>query len=49
MKIVAISVGKPREVEWRGRRIWTSIFKTPISGRVHVTRGNVEGDQEPDT
>ena len=48
MKIVAISVGKPREVEWRGRKIRTSIFKTPISGRVHVTRGNVEGDQQSD-
>ena len=48
MKLVAISVGQPREVEWRGRKVRTSIFKTPISGRVHVTRGNVEGDQQSD-
>jgi MOSC domain-containing protein YiiM len=48
MKLVAISVGGPREVEWRGRSIQTSIFKTPISGRVHVARGNVEGDQQSD-
>lgn len=48
MKLVAISVGGPQEVEWRGRRIRTSIFKTPISGRVHVARGNVEGDQQSD-
>lgn len=48
MKLVAISVGRPREVEWRGRSIRTSIFKTPVAGRVHVTRGNVEGDQQSD-
>lgn len=48
MKLVAVSVGKPREVEWRGRSIRTSIFKTPISGRVHVTRRNIEGDQQSD-
>lgn len=48
MKIVAISVARPREVEWRGRSIRTSIFKTPISGRVRVTHGNIEGDQQSD-
>ena len=42
MKLVAISVGKPRDVQWRGRSVETSIFKTPVSGRVHVARGNVE-------
>jgi MOSC domain-containing protein YiiM len=48
MKLVAISVGRPRDVQWRGRKAQTSIFKTPVSGRVHVTRDNVEGDQQSD-
>jgi MOSC domain-containing protein YiiM len=48
MKLVAISVGKPREVQWRDRTVQTSIFKTPISRRVHVARNNVEGDQQSD-
>jgi MOSC domain-containing protein YiiM len=48
MKVVAISVGRPQEVEWRGRRVQTSIFKTPVSRRVHVARDNVEGDQQSD-
>ena len=48
MKLVAISVGGPREIEWQGRRIRTSIFKTPVSRRVHVARDNVEGDQQSD-
>jgi MOSC domain-containing protein YiiM len=48
MKLLAISVGRPRDVQWRGRSVQTSIFKTPVSGRVRVTRGNVEGDQQSD-
>jgi MOSC domain-containing protein YiiM len=48
MKLVAISVGGPREVQWRERSVQTSIFKTPVSRRVHVTRGNVEGDKQSD-
>ena len=48
MKLVAISVGRPRDVQWRGRKAQTSIFKTPVSGRVHVRRDNVEGDQQSD-
>jgi MOSC domain-containing protein YiiM len=48
MKLVAISVGRPREAQWRGRSVQTSIFKTPVSRRVHVTRFNIEGDQQSD-
>lgn len=48
MKLVAISVGRPRETQWRGRGVQTSIFKTPVARRVHVTRFNIEGDQQSD-
>src|SRR5215471_6236125 len=48
MKVVAISVGRPKEVDWRGRSVQTSIFKTPVSGRVHVTRLNIDGDEQSD-
>jgi MOSC domain-containing protein YiiM len=48
MKLVAISVGGPRDVHWRGRGVQTSIFKTPVSRRVRVARNNVEGDQQSD-
>jgi MOSC domain-containing protein YiiM len=48
MKIVAISVGGPRQVEWRGRVVQTSIFKAPMAGRVRVERLNIEGDQQSD-
>jgi MOSC domain-containing protein YiiM len=48
MKVVAVSVGRPRDVQWRGQSVQTSIFKTPVSHRVHVTRDNVDGDQQSD-
>jgi MOSC domain-containing protein YiiM len=48
LKVVAISVGRPREAQWHGRSVETSIFKTPVSRRVRVTSTNVEGDQQSD-
>ena len=48
MKVVAISVGRPRQLEWQGRLVQTSIFKTPVAGRVRVTRLNIDGDQQAD-
>ena len=48
MRLVAISVGKPREVQWEGRTVRTSIFKAPVSHRVHVVRDNIEGDEQSD-
>jgi MOSC domain-containing protein YiiM len=41
-------VGLPREVEWRGKTVRTSIFKEPVTGRVRVERLNVEGDRQSD-
>src|SRR5215475_10012953 len=48
MKLLSINVGLPREVEWDGRIIQTSIFKAPVHGRVPVRNLNVDGDQQSD-
>ena len=48
MKLLSINVGLPRDVEWRGKVVRTSIFKAPVSGRVRVTRLNVQGDRQSD-
>ena len=48
MKVVSVSVGLPREVEWRGRRISTGIFKEPVHRRVSVRKLNLEGDGQAD-
>ena len=48
MRVVSVNVGGPREVEWRGRRVRTSIWKTPVAGRVRVGRLDLEGDEQSD-
>ena len=48
MKLVSVNVGLPREVEWNGKIIRTSIWKTPVECRVRVNALNVEGDQQSD-
>jgi MOSC domain-containing protein YiiM len=48
MKLLSINVGLPRDVEWRGATVRTSIFKSPVMGRVQVTRLNIAGDQQSD-
>ena len=48
MNVVSLSVGGPREVEWRGRTVRTSIFKTPVDRRLRVSTLNIEGDEQSD-
>ena len=48
MKVVSLSVGLPREVEWDGQTVLTSIFKEPVDRRLHVTTLNFEGDEQSD-
>ena len=47
-RLVAVSIGRPREVEWQGEKVLTSIFKAPVAGRVRVVRLNIEGDEQSD-
>jgi MOSC domain-containing protein YiiM len=48
MKLLSVNVGLPREVQWNGRTIRTSIFKSPVTGRVPVRKLNLNGDQQSD-
>lgn len=48
MKVISVNVGLPREVDWHGRRVLTSIWKTPVDGPVRVTRLNLDGDRQSD-
>jgi len=43
-----VNVGLPREVDWHGRRVRTSIWKAPRPGRVRVERLDLEGDRQAD-
>ncbi len=48
MRIVAVNVGMPRTVAWRGRQVSTGIFKEPVAGPVRVARLNLAGDRQAD-
>ena len=48
VKILSISVGRPREVESRGKRVRTSIFKEPVAGSVRARTLNLDGDEQSD-
>jgi MOSC domain-containing protein YiiM len=48
MQVLSVNVGAPREVEWRGERVRTSIWKAPVAGRVAVGLTNLAGDAQAD-
>jgi MOSC domain-containing protein YiiM len=48
MKVVSINVGRPRQIPWQGQLVQTSIFKSPVAGRVRVRRHNLDGDEQSD-
>lgn len=48
MKLLSINVSLPREVDYRGERVHTGIFKEPVQGRVQLHRLNLEGDGQGD-
>ncbi|MGY1726999.1 MOSC domain-containing protein [Geodermatophilus sp. SYSU D01062] len=47
-QLLAVCVGQPREVTWRGRVVRTAIWKSPTAGRRAVGRLNVVGDAQAD-
>jgi|SRR5215211_2053702 len=48
MRLLSVNVGQPREVEWRGRKVLTSIWKHEVPDRRWVSRLNVAGDAQAD-
>ncbi len=53
MKLLTVSVGRPRDVSWtdrrgRGRTDRTGIFKIPVSGRCRLGTTNLDGDGQAD-
>jgi ferredoxin-NADP reductase/MOSC domain-containing protein YiiM/ferredoxin len=44
----SVNVGKPRNVSWQGRTVYTGVWKTPVAGPVTVRRLNIDGDGQGD-
>jgi MOSC domain-containing protein YiiM len=47
-KLISVNVGLPRSVSWQGKPVLTSIWKSPVAGRVRVSKLNLEGDRQSD-
>jgi len=48
LRLISVNVGLPRNVQWHGRTVTTSIWKDPVQGRVKVSKLNLAGDQQSD-
>ena len=48
MKLIAVCVGLPRQVDWKGKLVTTGIFKQSVSGRVPMRSLNLDGDRQAD-
>jgi ferredoxin-NADP reductase/MOSC domain-containing protein YiiM len=47
-RLLSVNTGRPREVAWRGKTVYTSVWKQPVQGRRLVGRLNVDGDAQGD-
>jgi ferredoxin-NADP reductase/MOSC domain-containing protein YiiM len=47
-RLLSVNVGRPREIAWRGKTVYTSVWKEPVEGRRQVRRLNVDGDAQGD-
>jgi ferredoxin-NADP reductase/MOSC domain-containing protein YiiM len=47
-RLVSVNVGLPKNVPWRGKTVYTGIWKTPVEGPVMVRRINIDGDGQGD-
>lgn len=48
MRVLSVNCGLPREVDWHGQRVTTSIYKEPVDGRVALRKLNLDGDRQSD-
>jgi MOSC domain-containing protein YiiM len=48
VRLLAVSVGQPREVVADNRVVRTSIFKSPVTGRIPIRNNNLAGDAQSD-
>jgi MOSC domain-containing protein YiiM/ferredoxin-NADP reductase/ferredoxin len=47
-KLVSVNVGLPKDVQWRGQRVFTGIWKQAVDGVQTVRRLNIDGDGQGD-
>ena len=46
--LLSVNVGLPKNMAWRGKTVYTGIWKHPVPGPVMVRRLNIDGDGQGD-
>jgi ferredoxin-NADP reductase/MOSC domain-containing protein YiiM/ferredoxin len=46
--LLSVNVGKPKDVSWRGKTVFTGVFKDSVEGPRRVRKLNVDGDGQGD-
>ena len=44
MKIIATNIGERKEIDWKGKKVTTGIFKFPVDIPVFLDVEDVKGD-----
>ena len=47
-RLLSVNVGMPKDVSWRGKTVFTGVFKDPVTGPRRVRKLNVDGDGQGD-
>jgi ferredoxin-NADP reductase/MOSC domain-containing protein YiiM len=46
--LLSVNVGLPCDIAWRGKAVYTAVWKGPVQGRRMVRRLNIDGDGQGD-
>src|SRR3954452_16334134 len=46
--LLSVNVGMPKDVSWRGKTVFTGVFKDAVTGPRRVSRLNIDGDGQGD-
>jgi len=47
-RLLSVNVGLPRDIAWKGRTVYTGIWKDPVAGRCRAGRLHLDGDGQGD-
>src|SRR5262245_10735711 len=47
-QLLSVNVGLPRDIEWKGKSVYTAVWKAAVRGRRKVGRLNLDGDGQGD-
>jgi MOSC domain-containing protein YiiM len=45
MKVISVNLGEKKEVSWRGKKVYTGIFKYPVNQSIYLGKTDVVNDQ----